>query len=149
MLHDKATTSQPLALIRAGSRGGDGTPSPILAAGGGGLDLAGGPPRAPLSPSSFTGTPTEPVLRASMGREGFCRRGGAPLKRGGRGRSLVATGCGAPHRPPAFPKGMSPATLGHQSPPSVSIFNMTTLYTLAAKAIIAACTSVISRSLLM
>lgn len=147
MLHDKATTSQPLALIRAGSRGRDSEPH--FGSWRGGAGLGRRPPPSPSEPLVLHRDPHGAGAEGEHGPGGVLPEGGAPLKRGGRGRSLVATGCGAPHRPPAFPKGMSPATLGHQSPPSVSIFNMTTLYTLAAKAIIAACTSVISRSLLM
>lgn len=47
MLHDKATTSQPLALIRAGSRGGGRDSEPHFGSWGGGWTW----PAAPPSPS--------------------------------------------------------------------------------------------------
>lgn len=82
MLHDKATTSQPLALIRAGSRGGDGTPSPILAAGWGGLDLAGGPP-SPSEPLVLHRDPHGAGAEGEHGPGEVLPEGGAPLKGGG------------------------------------------------------------------
>lgn len=202
MLHDKATTSQPLGRCfdSHGGVGGAERSSPCLgsrADPGARWDAAGDRSLPPPEPSSCLRRGKEGcVFRlphgnvASLQRERswtrvkgssrfahgagvegsrvwevFCWTGFSVcflipphhLKERARNFTTNRT-CGVFHRtsislaaPVSFlsRKGTLWTTLGLKSPSSVSIFNMTTFYTLAAKAIIAACTSVISRSLLM